>query len=260
MSDENRTGKNDGKDDEAVILAESGGSLGDTGGATAAEPASDGAAAEPASAGASAEPASAGTAVERGENPAGEQAGDEKVGEDAVPAGDAVPPADDTAPAKKGVPPVVAGVLVAVAVVLAVVVGWLAWGKIQDNAAEAARTDAVKAAEEQAVAVLAYSYDQVDEQVAAAAEGLTGDFREEYLNLMNNVIAPGAKEKSITVQAVVQASSIVSAEPDHAVAMLFVNTISTNSENPEAVSSGSRVRVELEKEDGRWLVSRLGPI
>lgn len=239
MSDENRTGKNDGKDDEAVILAKSGGSLGDPGGATAAEPAS---------AGAAAEPASDGTAVESVENPAGEQAGD------------AARPADDTAPAQKGVPPVVAGVLVAVAVVLAVVVGWLAWGKIQDNAAEAARTDAVKAAEEQAVAVLAYSYDKVDEQVAAAAEGLTGDFREEYLNLMNNVIAPGAKEKSITVQAVVQASSIVSAEPDHAVAMLFVNTISTNSENPEAVSSGSRVRVELEKEDGRWLVSRLGPI
>ncbi|MGW0026884.1 twin-arginine translocation pathway signal [Rhodococcus sp. NPDC003383] len=161
---------------------------------------------------------------------------------------------------KKGVPRALAGALVAVAVVLAAVVGWLAYGKLQDNAAEVARTDAVKAAEEQAVAVLAYSYDKVDEQVAAAAEGLTGDFREEYLNLMNNVIVPGAKEKSISVQAVVQSSSIVSAEADHAVAMLFVNTISTNSEFPEAVSSASRVRVELENEDGRWLVSRLGPI
>ncbi|WP_420749209.1 twin-arginine translocation pathway signal [Rhodococcus sp. O3] len=174
---------------------------------------------------------------------------------EATSGGDAVAPTG-----KKGAPRGLAAALVAVAVVLAAVVGWLAYGKIQDNAAEAARTDAVKAAEEQAVAVLAYSYDKVDEQVAAAAEGLTGDFREEYLNLMNNVIVPGAKEKSISVQAVVQSSSIVSAEADHAVAMLFVNTISTNSEFPEAVSSASRVRVELENEDGRWLVSRLGPI
>lgn len=174
---------------------------------------------------------------------------------EATSGGDAVAPTG-----KKGAPRALAAALVAVAVVLAAVVGWLAYGKIQDNAAEAARTDAVKAAEEQAVAVLGYSYDKVDEQVAAAAEGLTGDFREEYLNLMNNVIVPGAKEKSISVQAVVQSSSIVSAEADHAVAMLFVNTISTNSEFPEAVSSASRVRVELENEDGRWLVSRLGPI
>ncbi|WP_083583519.1 twin-arginine translocation pathway signal [Rhodococcus zopfii] len=216
MSDENRTEKNDGKD-ETVVLEKSSETLDE---------------------------------------------GNELDTASDTSADDAVPPADDavTATGTGGVPRALAGALVAVAVVLAAVVGWLAYGKSQDNAAEAARTDAVQAAEEQAVAVLAYSYDKVDEQVAAAAEGLTGDFREEYLNLMNNVIAPGAKEKSISVQAVVQSSSIVSAEADHAVTMLFVNTISTNSEYPEAVSSASRVRVELENENGRWLVSRLAPI
>lgn len=247
MSDENRTEKVDSKD-EAVILAKNSDSL-QSGGSSDASSEIGGT--EQASADTAAENTE--TAVD--EKPADEKPADEKAADAAAPAGAPVPTAGT-----RGVPQVLAGALVAVAVVLAAVVGWLAYGKIQDNAAEAARTDAVKAAEEQAVAVLAYSYDKVDEQVAAAAEGLTGDFREEYLNLMNNVIAPGAKEKSITVQAVVQASSIVSAEPDHAVTMLFVNTISTNSENPEAVSSGSRVRVELEKQDGRWLVSRLGPI
>ncbi|AWZ23769.1 MULTISPECIES: hypothetical protein [Rhodococcus] len=147
-----------------------------------------------------------------------------------------------------------------VAVVFAVLVGWLAYGTVQQSAAETARTEARVAAEEQAVAMLAYTHDQVDAQTDAAAEGLTGDFRDEYTNLMKNIIAPGAKEKAISVQVSVQASSVVSADADNAVTLLFLNQITTSSENPEAVSSGSRVRVELEKQDGRWLVSRLTPI
>ncbi|MEU5840908.1 twin-arginine translocation pathway signal [Rhodococcus sp. NPDC047139] len=147
-----------------------------------------------------------------------------------------------------------------VALVFAVLVGWLAYGAIQDSAAESARTEARVAAEEQAVAMLAYTHEEVDAQTEAAAEGLTGDFRDEYTNLMKNIIAPGAKEKAIDVQVSVQASSVVSADADSAVTLLFLNQITTSSENPEAVSSGSRVRIELEKHDGRWLVSRLTPI
>ncbi|MCK0089225.1 twin-arginine translocation pathway signal [Rhodococcus sp. F64268] len=156
--------------------------------------------------------------------------------------------------------PLIAGALGVVVLVFAVLVGWLGYGKIQDSAAESARSEAVAAAEEQSVAMLAYDFENVDEQAAAAAEGLTGDFRDEYMNLMQNIIAPGAKEKSISVQVSVQASSVVSADADHAVTLLFLNQITTSSENPEAVSSGSRVRVELENQDGRWLVNRLTPI
>ncbi|MEE2032696.1 twin-arginine translocation pathway signal [Rhodococcus chondri] len=156
--------------------------------------------------------------------------------------------------------PLIARALVVVALVFAVLVGWLAWGMLQDSAAEAARQEARAVAEEQAVAMLAYNYETVDEQTAAAAGGLTGDFRDEYTNLMADIIAPGAKEKAISVQVSVQASSVVSADTDRAVTLLFLNQITTSSENPEAVSSGSRVRIELEKHDDRWLVSRLTPI
>jgi Mce-associated membrane protein len=165
----------------------------------------------------------------------------------------------DVEPSKSRLP-LIAGALGVVALVFAVLVGWLGYGTIQDAAAESARTEAVAAAQEQAVAMLAYDFENVDEQTAAAAEGLTGDFRDEYMNLMQNIIAPGAKEKSISVQVNVQASSVVSADADHAVTLLFLNQITTSSENPEAVSSGSRVRVELENQDGRWLVNRLTPI
>lgn len=174
-------------------------------------------------------------------------------------AGNATPAANDTESSTSRLP-LIAGALGVVVLVFAVLVGWLGYGKIQDSAAESARSEAVAAAEEQSVAMLAYDFENVDEQAAAAAEGLTGDFRDEYMNLMQNIIAPGAKEKSISVQVSVQASSVVSADADHAVTLLFLNQITTSSENPEAVSSGSRVRVELENQDGRWLVNRLTPI
>ncbi|NGP04902.1 twin-arginine translocation pathway signal [Rhodococcus sp. 14C212] len=176
--------------------------------------------------------------------------------------------ADDTAGVEGTTPPgsesgtrrLLLAALTAAAIVLAGLVGFGVYDKVERGGAEAARTEALQAAEEQAVAMLAYDHATVDEQVAAASDGLTGDFRDEYTNLMKNVIAPGAKEKSITVQVSVQASSVVSAEADRAVTLLFLNQITTSSVNPEAVSSGSRVRVELEKHDGRWLVSRLTPI
>ncbi|MGX7723506.1 twin-arginine translocation pathway signal [Rhodococcus pyridinivorans] len=168
-------------------------------------------------------------------------------------------PSDAEATKASYLPHIAIGLSV-VALVFAVLVGWLAYGTAQQSAAETARTEARVAAEEQAVAMLAYTHDQVDAQTDAAAEGLTGDFRDEYTNLMKNIIAPGAKEKAISVQVSVQASSVVSADADSAVTLLFLNQITTSSENPEAVSSGSRVRVELEKQDGRWLVGRLTPI
>lgn len=169
------------------------------------------------------------------------------------------PSVPDPHPKASYLPHIAIGLSV-VALVFAVLVGWLAYGTVQQSAAETARTEARVAAEEQAVAMLAYTHDQVDAQTEAAAEGLTGDFRDEYTNLMKNIIAPGAKEKAISVQVSVQASSVVSADADSAVTLLFLNQITTSSENPEAVSSGSRVRVELEKQDGRWLVNRLTPI
>lgn len=170
------------------------------------------------------------------------------------------PASDPTSDSQTSYLPHIAIGLSIVALVFAVLVGWLAYGAVQQSAAETARTEARVAAEEQAVAMLAYTHDQVDAQIEAAAEGLTGDFRDEYTNLMKNIIAPGAKEKAISVQVSVQASSVVSADADNAVTLLFLNQITTSSENPEAVSSGSRVRVELEKQDGRWLVGRLTPI
>lgn len=157
------------------------------------------------------------------------------------------------------------GILVrslAVVIVLALAagVGVLFYQYRQNEQTEQARTDAVSAASAQATSMLAYDFDNVDQQLGSAADGLTGDFRDEYTKLVTDVIAPSAKEKSLTVQVTVQGTAVVSADPDEATILLFLNQITTSTDVPDAASSGSRVRMTMEKVDGRWLASELAPI
>lgn len=143
---------------------------------------------------------------------------------------------------------------------LAVGVGVLYYQHRQDVATEQARTDAVTAASEQAVAMLSYDYNKVDDQMAAAADGLTDSFRDDYMKLADEVIAPGAKEKKLTVQVSVQGGATVTASPDDAVVLLYLNQITTSADAPDAATTGSRVRMEMQKVDGRWLTERLTPV
>ena len=95
---------------------------------------------------------------------------------------------------------------------------------------------------------------------SAATDGLTGDFQGTFTNLIESVIIPGAKEKVADRSGSRPGRrGSLDAEADSATTMLFLNQITTSSESPEAVASGSRVKMSLEKQDGRWLVNNVQP-
>ena len=153
------------------------------------------------------------------------------------------------------------GVIAALAVVaLLVATVVLAVDYRNDRKIEKARTDAVDSASRQAVAMLAYDFKNADTELPKAADGLTGDFKDQYKVLIDKTIIPGAKEKQLSVKVSVQGASVVSATKDTVVALLFLNQVTTSKDTPQAVTSGSRVRMNVHKEDGRWLVSELTPI
>ena len=129
-----------------------------------------------------------------------------------------------------------------------------------DRQTEAARTDSVDAAGRQAVSMFAYDFKNVDTELPKAVDGLTGDLEDQYKGLIASTIAPGAKEKQLTVKVSVQGGSVVSASPQDAVVLLFLNQVTTSKDTPQAVTSGSRLRMTLHKDDGRWLVSNVKPI
>lgn len=157
--------------------------------------------------------------------------------------------------------PIALALATVVAIVALLVVGW---GQLRtyldDRNAGTAGADATAAASDQVVAMLGYDYETAETTLPQSADGLTGDFREEYLKLVEQSIIPGAKEKNLTVRVSVQGAAVIEESADSVDLLMFVNQVTTSKDNPQAVTSGSRLLVTAERVDDRWLVSALEPI
>ena len=88
---------------------------------------------------------------------------------------------------------------------------------------------------------------------------LTGDFQNSYTSLYSEVVIPGAKQKRISAVATVPAAASVSATPNHAVVIVFVNqTVVVEKDAPS--DTASTVRVTLDKVGDHWLIAGFDPI
>jgi Mce-associated membrane protein len=149
--------------------------------------------------------------------------------------------------------------LPALALIMALGVGYLKWLDGTARESRAAAEASVRAASESTIAILSYKPETVDRDLKAAAERLTAGFRQQYTQLVNDVVAPGAKQQHITAVATVPAAASVSATGKHAVALVFVDQTTTIG-NDAPTQTTSSVRVSLEKVDGRWLISQFDPV
>ncbi|WP_233213375.1 hypothetical protein [Mycobacterium hubeiense] len=151
------------------------------------------------------------------------------------------------------------GVLPAIALLLTVAAGYLKW---QDNSvrdAEIARSASLQTAKESTVAMLSYKPDTVEQQLQGARDLLTGEFRDSYTSLINDVVIPGAKQQQISAAATIPAAASVSANPREAVVLVFVNQTTVVGQGAPS-DTASTVRVTLNKSDDRWLISKFEPV
>jgi Mce-associated membrane protein len=145
------------------------------------------------------------------------------------------------------------------ALLLAVGAGYLKWASATANDIEAARAQSVQAAVDSTVAMLSYRPDTVEANLAAAQDRMTGAFRDSYTSLTKDVVIPGAKQRQISAVATVPAAASVSATPNHAVVLVFVNQTAIVGNDPPS-DTASSVKVTLEKVDNRWLISQFDPV
>ncbi|MFF0493320.1 h domain protein [Nocardia sp. NPDC004068] len=150
-----------------------------------------------------------------------------------------------------------AAILFVAAAAVGGVTGYRFWS---DRQTEQARTDSVSAARRTVQAMFSYDFHTVDTELPKVGDSLTPDFRKDYLKLVDEVIAKGAKEKELTVKANTTADGVVSADRSHAVVLIYLNQITTGKDSPQGTVTPSRVRVTLDKDDGHWLVSQVTPI
>jgi Mce-associated membrane protein len=151
------------------------------------------------------------------------------------------------------------GVLPGLALLLAVAAGYLLWTGGSTDGAALARTESVRVASEDAIALLSYKPESADKDLNAARDRLTGDFKDAYTDLIRRVVIPGAKEKQISAVVKVSAAASVSATANHAVVLLFANQTVTIGQGAPT-DTQPVIRVTLDKVNGRWLVSHFDPV
>jgi Mce-associated membrane protein len=151
------------------------------------------------------------------------------------------------------------GLLPGLAMLLAVGVGYLKYQKNMLSETQTARLESVQASTDSTIKILSYNPDTVDRDLGAARDRLTGTFLEAYTHLTHDIVIPGAKQHKVSAVASVPAAASISATPNHAVVMVFVNQTITEGSNPPS-STASTVRVTMDKRDDRWLISDFTPI
>jgi Mce-associated membrane protein len=191
-----------------------------------------------------------------------EDAADDADAEDAADTADAVKAKRTAKPFRPGIdwPRAFAyGVLPGLALVLGLAAGFLKYVDNSVRSSDVARAESMQVAKDSTIALLSYSPDKVKDQLNAARSLLTGDFQNSYTSLINDVVIPGAEQKKISAVATVPAAASVSAQPNHAVVLVFVNqTVIVGADAP--TDTASSVKVTLDKHGDKWLISEFQPV
>ena len=117
--------------------------------------------------------------------------------------------------------------------------------------------DAAKSGTE---ALLTYSPETVDKDLADAKSRLTGDFLKQYSDRVDQTVIPAAKQAGVKTEASVTRAAVEQMQPDSAKVLVFVNQVTTSRQRPTPALSTSSVILTLVKHDGHWLISDFKPV
>ena len=149
--------------------------------------------------------------------------------------------------------------LSAVLVGLAAFGGVLFWDGVQLRSEQSARQELPPLAQQQIPRVFGYDYQTVEGSLNQVYPLLTPSYRKEFEDRANADIIPQARERQLVSQANVVGVGVLDAQRTSASVMVYMNrTVTDKSRQP--VYDGSRLRVDYEKIDGKWLINYITPI
>ena len=153
--------------------------------------------------------------------------------------------------------------LAALGAVVALLVGgtgYLAWQLRSEARAEEAREQATAAARDAARLLFSYDHETLEQDFEKGLSVTTGEFREQYQRTTSEVVSPVAEQYDAVVVAEVIEAAIVEASADRVTALVFLNQATTSTRVEGQQVDQSRVRMQLVREDGRWLVEGVGAL
>jgi Mce-associated membrane protein len=108
--------------------------------------------------------------------------------------------------------------------------------------------------------LLSYTPETIATKADAVDPLLTGDFKSEYRELLENTIVPEAQKQRITTDADVVGAAVGSVTAEDASLLVFVDQKVTKRGDTGPQASQSAVEVGLHKVDGQWLISSFEPV
>ena len=143
----------------------------------------------------------------------------------------------------------------AVAAVVAVA-GWEGWLLYQQNLEEDAAAQALDAATKYAVVLTSIDTNALDQNFTEVLDGSTGEFKDMYAKSSTQLRQLLVDNKA-TAHGVVIDAAVKSATKDKVEVLLFVDQSVSNLAVPDPRIDRSRIKMTMEKVDGRWLASKV---
>ena len=144
-------------------------------------------------------------------------------------------------------------------IALSALAGTLYWDRVQARAQAAANAELPALAIAQIPQVFGYDFQTVERSLTEAATLLTPEYRREFEDRATRDIIPQARERQVISQAHAVGAGLLDATRESASVLVFMNrTVTDKAKQP--VYDGSRLRVDYQKVDGKWLISYITPI
>jgi Mce-associated membrane protein len=124
---------------------------------------------------------------------------------------------------------------------------------------DAASQSAIRAASAGSIALLSYSPETVDNDVAVAKSDLTGEYLRYYTDFSRYFVQPAIRLHNVKATAGVLRAAVSELRPNSAVVLLFIHQTTSSKDKPEPTLTTNNVRVTLTKVHGTWLISRFEP-
>jgi Mce-associated membrane protein len=144
-----------------------------------------------------------------------------------------------------------------VVLVLSLATAGLGWNKArQDDKVDAARRSVTTIAQAYAINLTTYDYATLDRDFARVLDNSTGSFKTQYTQASQTLRDLIAKFKAKATGKVLE-TAVTSVDGGHAQVLLFVDQTVVNANTKEPRIDRSRMKMGLEKQGRRWLISSL---
>jgi Mce-associated membrane protein len=134
--------------------------------------------------------------------------------------------------------------------------GFLGWKQWQEHQVKLAGQQAQQAAVAYAQVLTSIDSNKVDENFRQVLDGATGEFKDMYtqssVQLRQLLI-----DNKATAHGVVVDSAIQSESTNKVVVLVFIDQTVTNTQAPDPRIDRSRIKMTMEKIDGRWRASKV---